>query len=71
MLAYGSCSHLKRERQCAALAEIVDHARDHAADESRRWPRVALALQYRYSELSERGCWRRYGGANLGNAEKN
>ena len=37
---------------------------------SRRWPLVALALQYRYSELSERGCRRSYRGAGVGVPEK-
>ena len=70
MLAYGRCSHLNRERERAALAEIADHARDHADDESRRRAAVALALQHRHSELFEWGCRRRYGGADVGAPEK-
>ena len=48
-----------------------DHARDYAPDESRRRPAVALAVQYGYSELSERSCWRSYCGADVGDSEAN
>jgi hypothetical protein len=54
----------------AALAKITYHARDNARNEFCHWPPMALAIQYRHSELSERGRWRHYGGADVGVLKK-
>jgi hypothetical protein len=54
----------------AALAKIAYHARDNASNEFCHWPPMALAIQYRYPELSERDRWRHYGGADVGVPEK-